>query len=147
MHVMKTSILSRLFAGMLALALVGGSAASAADTKAKAPAASKPAAGKAQTAKRDWYPFYGTVASVDKQARTISLQKKQGVRVLKLDAKSELIVNGQTATLADVKAGNYAHGKLHKDAAGAEVITSAKFDKEAPPRKKAPAKAPASKTP
>lgn len=62
------------------------------------------------------------------------MKKKEGQRVLKIDAKSEREVNGKHATLASVKVGNYAHGKLHKDASGAEVILAAKFDKE-PPKK------------
>ena len=86
--------------------------------------------------KRDWYPFYGYVASVDKQAKTVSLKRKDGERVLKLDAKSEVEVNGKEGTLADVKPGYYAHGKLHKDALTHEVITAAKFDKDAPKRDK-----------
>lgn len=108
-------------------------------------------------AKRDWYPFHGIVSSVNKQANTISLKKVEGERVLKLDAKSELEINGKTTTsIANVKVGNYAHGKLHKDKAGEEVIMSAGFEKEAPakpdkadadePRANAPEKA-ATKTP
>lgn len=134
--VMKKSSLSLLFSGLLAVALVGGTAVNAADTKTKSADASKAAVAQKPKAKRNWYPFYGTVAAVDKQAKTISLKKKQGERVLKLDSKSELLVNDNPATLADVKVGSYAHGKLHKNASGAEVITSAKFDKEAPPKKK-----------
>ena len=86
--------------------------------------------------KRDWYPFYGTVASIDKQANTISLKKKEGERVLKLDAKSELIIDDKPATLSSVKVGNYAHGTLHKNSAGNEVIKADKFDKEAPKKAK-----------
>lgn len=91
-------------------------------------------------AKRDWYPFGGIVASVDKQANTISLKKKEGERVLRLDSKSTLEISGKPAALGSVKPGNYAHGKLHKDNAGNEVITDAKFDSsrthEAPDKEK-----------
>ena len=50
-----------------------------------------------------------------------------------------------------MKVGNYAHGKLHKDSAGKEVITDAKFDKERPSKAKdtvdkEPQKTPASKS-
>lgn len=135
MLVMKKSSLSLLFSGLLAVALAGGSTLNAADTQTKATAASKSAVATTPKAKRDWYPFYGTVTAVDKQAKTISLKKNQGERVLKLDSKSELLINDKPATLADVKVGSYAHGKLHKSVSGAEVITSAKFDKEAPPKK------------
>jgi hypothetical protein len=82
--------------------------------------------------KRDWYSFGGTVASVDKRANTISLKKKQGERVLKLDSKSTLEINDKPAGLGGVRVGDYAHGKLHKDSAGNEVILDAKFAKEAP---------------
>ncbi|MBI1840929.1 MAG: hypothetical protein HYR88_08785 [Verrucomicrobia bacterium] len=93
---------------------------------------------KAETAKpkRDWYPFYGTVASVDRQAKTVSLKKKEGERVLKLDAKSEIQVNGKPGGLGDVKVGDYAHGKVRKDAGGKEVLVAAKFDKEGPRQEK-----------
>jgi len=130
---MKKTSLQLLFTGLLALALTGVNSVSAADTKAP-----DSAAGAAVTpkAKRDWYPFYGTVAAVDQKAKTISLKKKEGERVLKIDSKSDLEIGGKPAVLADVRVGNYAHGKLHKDASGAEVITAAKFDKEAPVKQK-----------
>ena len=105
-------------------------------------AAKDPAAGRAKEttqkgkSKRDWYPFGGIVSSVDRQANTVSLKKKEGERVLKLDSKSTLEIAGKPATLGSVKLGDYAHGKLHKDSAGNEVITDAKFDKERPSKKK-----------
>lgn len=132
--------LKYLFASaFLAGALAGGQSLYAAEAKAKA---EDNAAGAAQEsthkapAKRDWYPFGGTVASVDKKANTISLKKKEGERVLKLDAKSELEINGKPGVLGGVKPGDYAHGKLHKDGAGHEVILAAKFDKEKPKKDK-----------
>jgi len=134
---MKRSTLSLLCSALLALPLAGGGNVNAADAKTKAADGSKAPAAETSKAKRDWYPFYGTVAAVDKQAKTISLKKKEGVRVLKMDSASELQINGKPATLADVKVGNYAHGTLHKDTSGAEVIKSAKFDKEAPNKEKA----------
>lgn len=113
--------------------LVGGPLIAPPLHAAEAPA--KPAAKPAtrQAAKRDWYPFSGIVAAIDKQANTISLHKKEGARVLTLDAKTTLEVEGRPATVAHVKIGSYAHGKLHKNNAGKEVITSAKFDKQRPP--------------
>jgi len=112
---------------------------SAADSNSKAEAIavekSKPVAEK-EKAKRDWYPFGGTVVSVNKSANTLSLKKKTGGRVLKLDAKSKLEIEGKPVTLGSVKVGSYAHGKLHKDSAGKEVIAAAKFDKEASKKKK-----------
>ena len=119
---------------LLAAAVASGSSLYAAESKPNAPdkPASSPKAAGETTAKRDWYPFGGIVASVDKQANTISLKKKEGERVLKLDAKSELEINGKSTVLGSVKVGDYAHGKLHKNKDGKEVITAAKFDKEAP---------------
>lgn len=136
---MKNALKYLLVSSLLGVALASAPLLQAADSSAKA---DDKAAGKTKEAtekskpKRDWYPFYGTVASIDKQANTISLKKKEGERVLKLDAKSELEVLGKPGTLSSVKAGYYAHGKLHKDSAGKEVITAAKFDKEAPPKAK-----------
>jgi hypothetical protein len=133
-----------LVSSLLAAALGSGSSLYAAEPKAKE-------ATEKATPKRDWYPFYGTVASIDKQANTISLKKKEGVRVLKLDSKSTLEIAGKPAVIGSVKVGSYAHGKLHKDSAGNEVITDAKFDKEAPSKdkpaiEKEPSKTPTSKS-
>jgi hypothetical protein len=97
----------------------------------------KPAKDAAETAKpkRDWYPFYGTVAAVDAKAKTVSLKKKEGERVLQTDSKTAFEHNGKPATLADVKAGNYLHGKLHKNAANEEIILDAKIELEPPAKK------------
>ena len=120
---------------LLACALSMVSPLQAADSKTNAadkatsPARESTEAGKP---KRDWYPFYGTVAATDLQAHTLSLKKKEGVRLLKLDSKSTLEIGGKPAVLGSVKVGDYAHGTLHKDSAGVEVIRSAKFDKTAP---------------
>lgn len=100
--------------------------------------------------KRDWYPFGGIVASINQQSNAIGLKRKQGVRVLRLDAKSTLEINGKPASLANVAIGNYAHGKLHKNSAGNEVIIAAKFEKEPPTKNKAvinrkPVQAPSSR--
>jgi hypothetical protein len=118
---------------LLAGALAGGAFSYAAGTNSTsnvtnaAKAKDPNATGKT---KRDWYPFGGIIAAVDKQANTISLKKKKGERVLTLDSKSQLEINGKPVTLESVKVGDYAHGKLHKDSSGKEVITAAKFDKE-----------------
>ncbi len=136
---MKKSFKYLIFASIMAVSLVMGQPIYAADSKSKA---ADKAVGEAKDstektkAKRDWYPFGGIVAAVDVQAKTISLKKKEGARVLKLDAKSTLEINGKPTMLGSVKVGDYAHGKLHKDSAGNEVITAAKFDKEAPNKDK-----------
>jgi hypothetical protein len=136
---MKISFKYLFFASLMAVSLAIGQPTYAADSPSKAAdkavGAAKDSSEKTK-AKRDWYPFGGIVASVDVQAKTVSLRKKEGVRVLKLDAKSTLEINGKPALLGSVKIGDYAHGKLHKDSAGSEVITAAKFDKEAPNKDK-----------
>ena len=132
---MKNTFKSFFLLSLLAAALATAPSLYAADSTGKpagtAADTAKPAA-ESTKAKRDWYPFSGTVTSVNKQANTISLKKKEGERVLKLDAKSTLEIGGKPATVGSVKVGEYAHGTLHKDTAGNEVIMSAKFDKEAP---------------
>lgn len=134
-NILKYLLVTSLLAGALASAPSLSAADPTAKAQDKAAAGAKEAKEKGKT-KRDWYPFGGIVASVDKQANTISLKKKEGERVLKLDSKSTLEINGKAATLGSVKVGDYAHGKLHKDSAGNEVITDAKFDKEAPKKEK-----------
>jgi hypothetical protein len=132
---MKKALKNLFVSCLLAAALSSGASLYAADTKSTADATN---ASKAKETteigktKRDWYPFGGIVASVDPQANTVSLKKKKGERVLNLDSKSQLEINGKPATLGSVKIGDYAHGKLHKDSSGKEVITAAKFDKERP---------------
>jgi|WetSurMetagenome_2_1015567.scaffolds.fasta_scaffold250843_2 hypothetical protein len=134
---MRSTISSLVVSFLLATALATVPSLSAADSNSKAESGAaqknKPGA-EPKKAKRDWYPFGGTVASVNKPANTISLKKKEGERVLKLDAKSTLEIDGKPTTIDSVKVGSYAHGKLHKASAGKEVVTSAKFDRE-PPKK------------
>jgi hypothetical protein len=133
-------------AGTLATAPLLQAADATAKSQTKAADGTKETSEQAKP-KRDWYPFGGTVASVDKQANTISLKKKEGERVLKVDSKSTLAVEGKPGTIGSVKVGYYAHGKLHTDSAGKEVITDAKFDKEKPNKDKAPAATEAAKKP
>jgi len=138
---MKTLFKQLLVASLLAGTLAGAPSLAAADAPAKphSPAASHAKEGADKgTVKRTWYPFAGIVASVDKQANTITLKKKEGERVLKLDAKTTLEIDGKPVTLESIKVGDYAHGKVHKDSAGHEVITSAKFGKEPPRKEKDP---------
>jgi hypothetical protein len=147
---MKQLLKKILVASLLVGALVSVPSLGAADGTPNAP---EKTVGRAKDAtekgkpKRDWYPFGGIVASVDSQANTISLKKKEGVRLLKLDSKSALEIDGKSAVVGSVKVGTYAHGKLHKDTAGNEVITAAKFDKEPPSKKKEAAGKEPRKTP
>ena len=132
---MKNSFKHLIASCLLAVALSSGAFSCAAGTNSTVTATNAAKAKEATEAgktKRDWYPFGGFVASVNQQANTIGLKKKKGERVLSLDSKSQLEINGKPATLGSVKVGDYAHGKLHKDSSGKEVITNAKFDKEKP---------------
>ena len=97
--------------------------------------------------KRDWYPFRGTVESVNTTAGTIQLKKEEGQRVLHLDGKSTLSRLGKPVRLAEIKPGDYAHGKLHKNTRDEEVITDGKFDLEAPKKAAKASKAPKVKQP
>lgn len=138
---MKLTFRTLWLSSVLATALAVMPSVYAAESSGKAPekASAQPkenSASENSKAKREWYPFSGTVASMDNQAKTISLKKKEGERVVKMDSKSKIEVHGKPAVLSDVKAGDYAHGTLHKDAAGNEVIQSAKFDKEGPKKEK-----------
>ena len=136
---MKRALKCLLAASLLGVALASVPSLQAADSKAKPEdqaARGTKATNEKGKAKRDWYPFGFIVASIHKQANTISLKTKQGERVLKLDANSTLEINGKPAVIGSVKVGDYAHGKLHKDSTGNEVITDAKFDKEAPKKAK-----------
>ena len=142
---MKKSLQQLVFGSLCAAILVASSTANAqpvntvkttkpADAKAKAADTAKDA----ETAKpkRDWYPFYGTVAAVDKTAKTVSLKKMEGVRLLQTDDKTTFEMNDKPASLGDVKAGNYLHGKLHKEGGKEEYILDAKIEKTAPVRGK-----------
>lgn len=129
---MKNTFRYFFFAGLLALFLASGQALRAADQ----PTVGAQNATQKVKAKRGWYPFGGIVVSTDIQAKSVSLKRKVGARVLRLDAKSILEINGRPASLTNVRIGSYAHGKLHKDAAGNEVIMAAKFDNEAPKKDK-----------
>jgi hypothetical protein len=126
---MKKTLQHLMLGSLFAAILVVGSAASAQTKPTDATETAKP--------KRDWYPFYGTVAAVDARDKTVSLKKKEGERVLQTDAKTTLEQDGKPATLTDIKAGNYIHGKLHKEGGKEEYILDAKIELEAPTKGKA----------
>jgi Cu/Ag efflux protein CusF len=80
------------------------------------------------------YPFHGTVAAVDTKAKTVSLKKVEGVRILQTDAQTVFEMNDKPATLADIKAGNYLSGTVHKEGGKEEYIIKGKIALEAPAR-------------
>lgn len=149
-HIFKLLLVACLLAGSLTNAPLSCGADTTIKAQDKAAGQPRESTTKSKP-KRDWYPFGGIVVSVDKKSNTISLKKKEGERVLRLDSKSTLEINGKAAVIGNIKVGDYAHGKLHKDDARNEVITNAKFEKEKPSRNKdavdkAPRKTPASKS-
>lgn len=128
---MKKSLQHLVFGSLCAAILIAGSPAIAQTTTK--PKAVNPV-GETAKPKRDWYPFYGTVSTVDKLAKTVALKKKEGERVLKSDTQTTLEMDGKPATLASIKPGYYLHGKLHKEE-NAEYILDAKIELEAPAKK------------
>ena len=101
---MKRTFRTLLLSAFMASALATIHSAYAADSSAKGPEkapgqAKENPASENSKAKRDWYPFSGIVASVDQQAKTIALKKKEGERVIRMDAKSKLEINGKSQTI------------------------------------------------
>ncbi len=115
------------------LATVSVVSAQAADTGTSVATASKPTAETTRPS-RDWYPFRGEVVSVDAVQRTVSLHRKQGVRVVRLEAASTLTRAGEAIAAGDIRIGEYAHGKLRKNDQGMEEIVAAAFEPEPPAR-------------
>ena len=122
---MKKSLQHLVFGSWFAAVLVAGGLANAqTTTTTETP---KP--------KRDWYPFHGTVAAVNPSAKTVSLAKKEGERVLNTDSQSTFTMDGKPVTLSSIKVGYYLSGTLHKEANKEEFILKAKIALEAPAKK------------
>ena len=115
------------------LATVSIVSTQAAETGASVTTATKPAS-ESTRLPRDWYPFRGEVVSVDAVQRTLSLHRKQGVRVVRLEEASALTRAGETIAAGDIRIGEYAHGKLRKNDQGMEEIVAAAFEPEPPVR-------------
>ena len=82
---------------------------------------------------RDWYPFRGEVAAVDKGGARLHLKRKQGTRPVRVETSSEVLRDGKPVPLGDIKVGEYMHGKM-KRAGGEEVVHAAVLDPEPPAR-------------
>ena len=89
------------------------------------------------------YPFHGTISSIDKKAMTVSLEGKEHARVIHLNAESHLEKGGKPATLGDLTAGDYLHGRVEKKGTAEFVVKATAGPK--PEKKAAPADAPAKK--
>jgi hypothetical protein len=113
------------------------------------PAASTHKADKAEKAEKKAkegapYPFHGTVASTDKKAMTVTLEGKEHSRVIYLNAESHLEKAGKPATLGDLVAGDYLHGRVEKKAGQEYLLKAAagvKPEKKAEKAEKAEKKA------
>ncbi len=70
--------------------------------------------------RRDTYPFRGVVASIDAEARTVTLEGRQNRRVIHLTELTRLEKEGQPAQFADLKAGDRVGGTLRKTGDGRE---------------------------
>jgi hypothetical protein len=116
--------MNRRFLGLvlLATALSSGISLKAAPdtnaipTKPTAPATAPKKAEKSEKKAKEGapYPFHGTVASTDKKAVTVTLEGKEHSRVIHLNAESHIEKAGKPATLADLVAGDYLHGRVEK---------------------------------
>lgn len=136
---MKKSLQHLVFGGLCAAILVTGNAVNAQTstktkvTEVKATDTAKEITEPAKP-KRDWYPVGGIVSSVDKSGKAISLKKKEGERVLHVDAQSTIDMDGKPIAVERIKAGNYLSGTLHKEGAE-EFILKANIKLEAPAKK------------
>ena len=118
---MNRRFLSLLLSSVLCvgLSLEAAPDTNAVPTKPTAPAASTKKADKAEKAEKKAkegapYPFHGTVASTDKKAVSVTLEGKEHSRVIFLNAESHIEKAGKPATLGDLVAGDYLHGRVEK---------------------------------
>jgi hypothetical protein len=111
-------IVSTLLAAVIA---VGVAAQSQAQEKGK----DKPKEGeKAEKKKTDAYPFNGKIASVDKTAKTVTLQGKEKARVIQITPDTRITKLGKPATLDDATAGEIVGGQVRRTAEGKEAAVS-----------------------
>jgi hypothetical protein len=76
-----------------------------------------------EKAKRDTYPFNGKIGSVDKSAKTVTLQGKEKARVIQITGETRILKAGKAATLDDATPGEDAGGLVKRGADGKEVAT------------------------
>jgi hypothetical protein len=74
--------------------------------------------------KSDVYPFNGKVASVDKTAKTVTLQGKEKARVIQITADTRIMKLGKPATLDDATVGESVGGQVRRTADGKEAAVS-----------------------
>jgi hypothetical protein len=84
--------------------------------------------------RRETYPFRGVIASIDIQAKRLTLEGRQNRRVIQVTDSTRLEKHGQAVVLADLKVGEAVGGTLRKTAAGQEEAVLIRLNvKTAPP--------------
>jgi hypothetical protein len=96
----------------------------------------KPATPAAPTAKVRPIPFHGKIATVDKVAKTITLDEKTK-RTFEVTSETKMMKNGKAATLEDAVAGEAASGSYTKSDDGKLVAKSLRFGAKPEPEAKA----------
>ncbi len=71
------------------------------------------------------YPFRGTIARVDIEARTVTLESRTTPRVLRIGEQSVLEKDGKPAVLTEIRSGDYLRGQIRKTEEGHETIVKA----------------------
>jgi hypothetical protein len=105
---------TRIIVGLVALALLGnGSLARAADAVKDKTAEKTKAEPKARR-----IPFKGKVASVDKTARTVTLEGKEKSRTFQVTSETRLTKDGKPAVFDDISVGETIGGAYRETAAG-----------------------------
>lgn len=120
-----------MLAGLLMAAMVFAPAAGIAQDKPQTPPGSK-AEGKAPDARP--VPFRGTVAAVDKAAKTVTV----GERVFHIASETKLMKNGQPATVGDISVGDAIAGNYTKGDDGKLTAKMIRFGPKPEPTDKPP---------
>jgi hypothetical protein len=129
--------LRMLSTGLLAAAMVLAPALGLAQEKPKAPPGSNAEEKPAPAARP--IPFRGTVAAVNKGAKTVTV----GERVFHISSETKVVKNDQPATLDDVSVGDVIAGNYLKGDDGKLTAKMVRFGPkpetaERPPKKEAP---------
>ena len=122
---MKSSLLkSSLIALAVAALAVLPAQLQAQTTTNKAAASKKATTDKTDSTAKKAHPFHGKLASVDKTAKTITLEGKEKARVFLITSETRIRKDRKPATLDDVQLGERVGGSARENAAGKmEVVT------------------------
>jgi hypothetical protein len=72
-------------------------------------------------------PYHGIISTVDKSAKTFTIQDKRESRVLKIIDGTSITKGGQTATIEDINNNDEVSGSYMKDADGTLVARTVKI--------------------